>query len=212
MRVQRRRQIEPFADSDAASAGPHDAHWHDLVVDTGIGNEQAAADIATALRNEPPASDNDLRPAAPNRRQRRTDVPASRPVASRPNPIVWGVLGFALGVVFWHAIGFWSFVASVVLPHGPDRETSGYGRASDQRDAVPAQSRTVSHARPTRSLQQQQQVLTGRHAAATAPPRTAGPQPEMPLPGWGTTVVTAEPETGVAPATPGPALLVGKTN
>ena len=29
---------------------------------------------------------------------------------------LWGAFGFGFGIVFWHWIGFWSFVAEVVLP------------------------------------------------------------------------------------------------
>jgi hypothetical protein len=32
----------------------------------------------------------------------------------------WSVIGFVLGAVFWHFIGFWGFVADVVLAGGPD--------------------------------------------------------------------------------------------
>jgi hypothetical protein len=31
----------------------------------------------------------------------------------------WSVAGFVVGAVFWHFIGFWSFVADVVLAGGP---------------------------------------------------------------------------------------------
>jgi hypothetical protein len=31
----------------------------------------------------------------------------------------WSVIGFVVGAVFWHFIGFWSFMAEVVLAGGP---------------------------------------------------------------------------------------------
>jgi hypothetical protein len=34
----------------------------------------------------------------------------------------WSVIGFVGGAVFWHFIGFWSFVADVVLAGGPDAQ------------------------------------------------------------------------------------------
>jgi hypothetical protein len=37
------------------------------------------------------------------------------------------MFGFLLGVVFWHFVGFWSFVSSVVLsgpPHSPALQTA----------------------------------------------------------------------------------------
>jgi hypothetical protein len=32
----------------------------------------------------------------------------------------WGVLGFLVGAVFWHFVGFWAFVSDVVLAGGPE--------------------------------------------------------------------------------------------
>lgn len=32
---------------------------------------------------------------------------------------LWGLIGFACGIVFWHLIGFWGFVSNVLLPPGP---------------------------------------------------------------------------------------------
>ena len=31
----------------------------------------------------------------------------------------WSVIGFVVGAIFWHFIGFWGFVADVVLAGGP---------------------------------------------------------------------------------------------
>jgi hypothetical protein len=31
----------------------------------------------------------------------------------------WSVIGFLVGAVFWHFVGFWGFVANVVLAGGP---------------------------------------------------------------------------------------------
>ena len=31
----------------------------------------------------------------------------------------WSVIGFVIGAVFWHFIGFWAFVSDVVLAGGP---------------------------------------------------------------------------------------------
>ncbi|MGE0022330.1 MAG: hypothetical protein AB7S70_01715, partial [Hyphomicrobium sp.] len=31
----------------------------------------------------------------------------------------WSVIGFVVGAVFWHFIGFWGFVSEVVLAGGP---------------------------------------------------------------------------------------------
>ncbi len=40
------------------------------------------------------------------RRSRRPQAPAW----------VWALLGFIVGIGFWHAIGFWTFISQVVLP------------------------------------------------------------------------------------------------
>jgi hypothetical protein len=33
--------------------------------------------------------------------------------------LLWGGLGFIAGAVFWHLVGFWSFIAEVVLDRAP---------------------------------------------------------------------------------------------
>ncbi len=35
--------------------------------------------------------------------------------ASHRSPALWGLLGFAIGVAFWHFVGFWSFMEDAVL-------------------------------------------------------------------------------------------------
>lgn len=46
------------------------------------------------------------------------NAPASarrpRPVAARPWG--WALAGFAVGIAFWHFIGFWKFVGDIVYP------------------------------------------------------------------------------------------------
>ena len=46
----------------------------------------------------------------------------------------WSVAGFVVGAVFWHFIGFWSFVADVVLAGGAagGLETAARGRPQHQ--------------------------------------------------------------------------------
>ena len=49
------------------------------------------------------------------------------PAVPRPRTVAWlsGLLGFGVGIVFWHLIGFWGFVHLVVLPpSGPERSRS----------------------------------------------------------------------------------------
>ena len=46
----------------------------------------------------------------------------TQPIAksSHKRPVVWGLLGFTFGVIFWHFVGFWGFVEDAVLK-GPTR-------------------------------------------------------------------------------------------
>jgi hypothetical protein len=39
-----------------------------------------------------------------------------RRAGSRSSPWLWGLAGFVFGIAFWHLIGFWGFMAQVVLP------------------------------------------------------------------------------------------------
>jgi len=189
MQVQRRHRRTPYT-GDRPTVGTDGSIWHDDTHPSALADHVNAPtlaqtnDVAAPSRAEPP-----------RQRQARTR-PEFRPRSSaslRRSPVLWGIFGFALGVVFWHAIGFWSFVASVVLPQHGDRDPAVTApRLADPRDAAQPTARTVSHARPTRTQQQQQQLVTGGGAAMTAPPRIAEPQREMPLPGWGTTIVTSD--------------------
>jgi hypothetical protein len=45
------------------------------------------------------------------------DEPENSPRSTRRlrGALLWGGLGFIAGAVFWHLVGFWSFVAEVVL-------------------------------------------------------------------------------------------------
>lgn len=45
--------------------------------------------------------------------------------------LLWGALGFFAGAIFWHAVGFWTFVSEVVLNRG--------GGAAFTREAAAAQ-------------------------------------------------------------------------
>lgn len=178
-----RRQILPSPNGDAHANDVHSDLWHD--------SDAFRVSVPRPASEQPTLHQNTGPQALPvkNRRQR-LPRPATGSIKGR-NPVLWGVLGFALGVAFWHAIGFWGFVSAVVLPQAAERDTQNQ-RQAEPRDTVTVPPRTVSHARPTRSIQQQQQIVAGKPAAATAPPRSDDPQPQMPLPGWGTTVKLAE--------------------
>jgi hypothetical protein len=40
--------------------------------------------------------------------------------SSRRNTLAWGVLGFLMGAVFWHVVGFWDFLGGVVYKRQQD--------------------------------------------------------------------------------------------
>lgn len=46
---------------------------------------------------------------------KRVDRPAPKHRADWPSALLWGGGGFVVGAIFWHLIGFWSFVSTVVL-------------------------------------------------------------------------------------------------
>ena len=50
----------------------------------------------------------------------RTVAPSGPLPPRRTTTIAWGALGFVVGAVFWHFIGFWSFVSDVVLKGHPE--------------------------------------------------------------------------------------------
>jgi hypothetical protein len=77
-------------------------------------------------------------PRAPDRRSKNAAAawtfPGSQP-AARPlqrgrrfdaRPTAWLSLGFAAGVIAWHAVGFWSFVTTTVL-HEQSLAVASYG-------------------------------------------------------------------------------------
>jgi hypothetical protein len=43
-------------------------------------------------------------------------TPRRRRSRARASAWLWGIAGFVFGIVFWHLIGFWGFMAQVVLP------------------------------------------------------------------------------------------------
>jgi hypothetical protein len=47
----------------------------------------------------------------------------------------WGLAGFVLGVVFWHFVGFWSFVSDVVFVGREDATPAPVVRRADSRPA-----------------------------------------------------------------------------
>lgn len=76
-----------------------------------------------------------LPPRVGNRRygaSRRTSLGMARRALDGVGGLGWSVIGFLLGAVFWHFVGFWSFVADVVLAGHP----SSQGAASPQIPAV----------------------------------------------------------------------------
>ncbi len=67
-------------------------------------------------------------------RVRRID--ALKNVLDSVSGLGWSVIGFVIGAVFWHFVGFWGFVSEVVLAGGPiaaleQRAAEPAGRKSD---------------------------------------------------------------------------------
>ncbi len=55
-----------------------------------------------------------VEPLAPPLRMREPRRPAPLRARHTRTAIVWGSLGFLTGALFWHAMGFWTFVSNVV--------------------------------------------------------------------------------------------------
>lgn len=86
-----------------------------MQAELGIGEMQAATlereQLRPAYAAEPPARAlpiGEPAPQAPSKKARRTLRAA----------LLWGALGFFAGAIFWHAVGFWTFVSEVVLNRG----------------------------------------------------------------------------------------------
>lgn len=92
------------------------------------------------MPNAPPAIDD---------RNAAIVVRAGARPASAKNSAAWAAAGFVVGALFWHTIGFWSFVQSTLLPGSDARRA--------ERDTSVAETRPTSNAamrspaRPTRS-------------------------------------------------------------
>ncbi len=70
----------------------------------------------------------------------------SRPASQLWAALLWGGLGFVAGAVFWHLVGFWSFLSEVVL----DRTTGPQAaEASSPPIGLPAKVVLVDTARCT---------------------------------------------------------------
>ena len=98
-------------------------------------------------------------------------APPSRAIRWLP-PVLAGSLGFVVGAIFWHLIGFWGFVAQVVT--GPAGE-----RQKVERVAAPSADETQALPRPPLRLRTLSAVFNCTMAAknATAPVSQALPCP-----------------------------------
>lgn len=61
-----------------------------------------------------------LEPARPQGEEDEADDGMLAGEPSRMATVAWGLAGFIIGAVFWHFIGFWSFVNDIVLKGRPD--------------------------------------------------------------------------------------------
>jgi hypothetical protein len=72
-----------------------------------------------SLHPQPADGARGVRPAAPAAEPvRRRLERAEQPRSALSSGLKFGALGFVLGAVFWHAVGFWNFVGRVVLNKG----------------------------------------------------------------------------------------------
>jgi hypothetical protein len=66
----------------------------------------------------------------------RAALPARAP--QRLNSAAWAGAGFVAGALFWHSIGFWSFVQATLVPDGNARRASGEPIVSETRASAVA--------------------------------------------------------------------------
>ena len=99
----------------------HDADWHDddLFAD---GEERRRQRLAAfgAYRAATPSTGPDAPPTAQSVAARAAALTHTHKLQKRRHSKsragLWALLGFLVGIAFWHMIGFWGFVSQVVLP------------------------------------------------------------------------------------------------
>ena len=110
-----------------------------------------------------PRANNDRYAANAVNADTRPDVRSGRAKSSA----AWAVAGFVVGALFWHTIGFWSFVQSTLLPGSDARRA--------ERDTSVAETRSTSNAamrspvRPTRTGHKTATKLTDAPDATSVP-------------------------------------------
>lgn len=86
----------------------------------GIANERS---LASALGGEFRAEGHDgaaaIEAGAPPVVTARERLDAAKRLLDGLSGLGWSIIGFLGGAVFWHFVGFWSFVSNVVLAGGP---------------------------------------------------------------------------------------------
>jgi hypothetical protein len=98
----------------------------------------------------------------------------------RWNSFCWGAGGFIAGALFWHSIGFWSFIQTTLVPTPDSRRAERETINSDAR--LSSNTTSPSPVRPLRNTAK----IAGRHEATAqpgstvatiAPPHTPPPTP-----------------------------------
>lgn len=102
-------EAEHYRDTQDANAGSE-----------GVENSWASTRAATELETQTIAASNDAWPNSFGAEP--TQSAGVNPRGSIVSSLVWGVMGFLIGAVFWHFIGFWGFISEIVFVGGSVRE------------------------------------------------------------------------------------------
>ena len=103
----------------------------------GHANDVASGQPRSPLASGAPAS----RQPVARRQPARSTSRAALHSSDRRRAWLWALLGFLVGVAFWHLIGFWGFVAQIVLP--PVTEPRSSASANPPNGIDPASSNAL---------------------------------------------------------------------
>ena len=79
-------------------------------------DEQPSSPAHSEVGLAPPAMGRHSPGKRKEKARRKAAEPRHLAADPRYRPVLWGLAGFIVGVGFWHAVGFWSFVSAVLVP------------------------------------------------------------------------------------------------